>query len=101
MKSLFKKGSKVKVCVGKDKGKTGEIIEINRFKNLAKVKGANMQKKHKKATKENKGGIISKEGFIHLSNLKNFEENKKGKNNDTKTKRQVQKRDYPKLNDKA
>ena len=79
MKSLFKKGSKVKVCVGKDKGKTGEIIEINRFRNLAKVKGTNMQKKHKKATKENKGGIISKEGFIHLSNLKNFEENKKGK----------------------
>ena len=54
MKNLFKKGSKVKVCVGKDKGKTGEIIEINRFRNLAKVKGANMQKKHKKATKENK-----------------------------------------------
>ena len=79
MKSLFKKGSKVKVCVGKDKGKTGEIIEINRFRNLAKVKGSNMQKKHKKATKENKGGIITKEGFIHLSNLKNFEENKKGK----------------------
>ena len=79
MKSLFKKGSKVKVCVGKDKGKTGEIIEINRFRNLAKVKGANMQIKHKKATKENKGGIISKEGFIHLSNLKNFQENKKRK----------------------
>ena len=101
MKNLFKKGSKVKVCVGKDKGKTGEIIEINRFRNLAKVKGANMQKKHKKATKENKGGIISKEGFIHLSNLKNFEENKKEKNNDTKTKREIQKRDYSKLNDKA
>ena len=79
MKNLFKKGMKVKVCVGKDKGKTGEIIEINRFRNLAKVKDVNMQKKHKKATKENKGGIISKEGFIHLSNLKNFEENKKGK----------------------
>ena len=77
MKSLFKKGSKVKVCVGKDKGKTGEIIEINRFRNLAKVKGANMHKKHKKATKENKGGIINKEGFIHLSNLKNFKESKK------------------------
>ena len=61
------------------KSPIGEIIEINRFRNLAKVKGANMQKKHKKATKENKGGIISKEGFIHLSNLKNFEENKKGK----------------------
>ena len=78
MKSLFKKGMKVKVCVGKDKGKTGEIIEINRFRNLAKVKDVNMQKKHKKATKENKGGIVSKENFIHLSNLSIF--NTKNKN---------------------
>ena len=79
MKNLFKKGMKVRVCVGKDKGKTGEIIEINRFRNLAKVKDVNMQKKHKKATKENKGGIITKEGYIHLSNLKNTTEVKKGK----------------------
>jgi len=79
MKNLFKKGMKVKVCVGKDKGKTGEIIEINRFRNLAKVKDVNMQKKHKKATKENKGGIINKEGYVHLSNLKNTTELKKGK----------------------
>ena len=79
MKNLFKKGLKVKVCVGKDKGKTGEIIEINRFRNLANVKEVNMQKKHKKATKENKGGIITKEGYVHLSNLKNTEEIKKGK----------------------
>ena len=79
MKSMFKKGMKVKVCVGKDKGKTGEIIEINRFRNLAKVKDVNMQKKHKKATKENKGGIITKEGYVHLSNLKNTTEIKKGK----------------------
>ena len=76
---FLKKGTKVKICVGKDKGKDGEIIEINRSRFLAKVKGVNMLKKHKKATKENKGGIITKEGFIHLSNLKNFEENKKGK----------------------
>ena len=75
----FKKGMKVKVCVGKDKGKTGEIIEINRIRNLAKVKEVNMLKKHKKPTKENKGGIITKEGFIHLSNLKNVEETKKVK----------------------
>ncbi len=75
----LKKGTKVKVCVGKDKGKTGEIIEINRVRNLAKVKAVNMVKKHKKPTKENKGGIITKEGFIHLSNLKNFQENKKVK----------------------
>ena len=79
MKNLFKKGMKVKICVGKDKGKTGEIIEINRFRNLAKVKDVNMQKKHKKATKENKGGIITKEGYVHLSNLKNTAEIKKGK----------------------
>ena len=79
MKNLFKKGMKVKVCVGKDKGKTGEIIEINRVRNLAKVKDVNMQKKHKKATKENKGGIITKEGYVHLSNLKNTTEIKKGK----------------------
>ena len=79
MKNLFKKGMKVKICVGKDKGKTGDIIEINRFRNLAKVKDVNMQKKHKKATKENKGGIITKEGYVHLSNLKNTTEIKKGK----------------------
>ena len=76
---LLKKGMKVKVCVGKDKGKSGEIIEINRVRNLAKVKAVNMVKKHKKPTKENKGGIISKESFIHLSNLKNLTENKKVK----------------------
>ena len=83
MKNLYKKGMKVKILVGKDKGKSGEIIEINRFRNLAKVKEVNMQKKHKKATKENKGGIISKEGYIHLSNLKNLDlkknKNKEGK----------------------
>ena len=73
---LLKKGMKVKVCVGKDKGKTGEIIEINRVKDLAKVKDVNMLKKHKKPTKEDKGGIVTKEGFIHLSNLKNLEEKK-------------------------
>ena len=67
---LLKKGEKVRVIVGKDRGKNGEIIEIDRVRNLAKVKEVNMQKKHKKATKENKGGIITKEGFIHMSNLK-------------------------------
>ncbi len=71
---LLKKGMKVKVCVGKDKGKSGEIIEINRVRELAKVKEVNMLKKHKKATKENKGGIVTKEGYIHLSNLKKLED---------------------------
>ena len=76
---LLKKGTKVKVCVGKDKGKTGEIIEIVRSRQLAKVKDVNMLKKHKKPTKENKGGIITLEGFIHLSNLKHLENNKETK----------------------
>tara|TARA_Y100000817_G_scaffold135029_1_gene105774 strand:+ start:387 stop:632 length:246 start_codon:yes stop_codon:yes gene_type:complete len=70
---ILKKGEKVKVCVGKDKGKSGEIIEIDRSRDLAKVKAINMLKKHKKPTKENKGGIITKEGFIHLSNLQKLE----------------------------
>ena len=73
----LKKGEKVRVFVGKDKGKDGEIIEINRSRNLAKVKAVNMQKKHKKPTKENKGGVVSKEGFIHLSNLKKIDDTKK------------------------
>ena len=76
---FLKKGMKVKVCVGKDKGKTGEIIEIVRSRQLAKVKDVNMLKKHKKPTKENKGGIITIEGFIHLSNLKHLENNKETK----------------------
>jgi large subunit ribosomal protein L24 len=73
---ILKKGNQVKVLVGKDKGKTGEIIEINRKQNLIKVKSINMIKKHLKPTKENKGGIISKESFIHYSNVKNLEAKK-------------------------
>ena len=76
---FLKKGIKVKVLAGKDKGKDGEIIQIDRARELAKVKSLNMVKKHKKATKENKGGIISKEAFIHLSNLKKMEDTKKTK----------------------
>ena len=67
---MIKKGYKVKVLVGKDKKKEGEVIEIDRANNQAKVKEINMVKKHVKTTKEKKGGIISKESFIHLSNLK-------------------------------
>ena len=67
---MLKKGTQVKVITGKDKGKTGEIIEINRKKQMIKVKSINMIKKHLKPTKENKGGIISKESFIHQSNIK-------------------------------
>ncbi len=67
---MIKKGLKVRVLTGKDKKKEGEVIEIDRANNRAKVKEINMVKKHVKTTKEKKGGIISKESFIHLSNLK-------------------------------
>tara|TARA_Y100001970_G_C14218051_1_gene850857 strand:- start:1283 stop:1534 length:252 start_codon:yes stop_codon:yes gene_type:complete len=66
---MIKKGAKVKVLIGKDKKKEGEIIEIDRSNNRAKVKGLNLVKKHLKTTKEKKGGIISKENFINISNL--------------------------------
>ena len=66
----IKKGNKVKILVGKDKNKEGEIIEINRPGFKAKVKGLNLVKKHVKTTKEKKGGIFEKENFIHISNLK-------------------------------
>ena len=66
---MIKKGTKVKVLVGKDKNKDGEVMEIDRPNNRAKVKGINMVKKHVKTTKEKKGGIVSKENFIHLSNI--------------------------------
>ncbi len=66
---MIKKGSKVKVLIGKDKKKEGEIIEIDRPRNRAKVKGLNLIKKHMKTTKEKKGGIITKENFINISNL--------------------------------
>ena len=73
---MIKKGLKVKIISGKDKNKDGEIIEIDRQNNRAKVKGINMVKKHVKTTKEKKGGIISKENFIHISNLVDFEQKK-------------------------
>ena len=66
----LKKGNLVKVLTGKDKNKSGEIIEVINRLNKAKVKGINIVKKHLKTTKEKKGGIISKENYIHISNLK-------------------------------
>ena len=65
----IRKGMSVKILAGKDKKKEGEIIEIDKSSNRAKVKGINIVKKHVKTTKEKKGGIISKEDFIHISNL--------------------------------
>ena len=66
---MIKKGAKVKILVGKDKNKEGEVIEIDRSNYRAKIKDINMVKKHVKTTKEKKGGIFSKENFIHISNL--------------------------------
>ena len=71
---MIKKGLKVKVLSGKDRKKEGEVIEIDRSKNRAKVQGINIVKKHVKTTKEKKGGIVSKESFIHISNLKLIDE---------------------------
>ena len=70
---MIKKGNQVEILSGKDRGKKGEVIEILRNKNKAKVKGINFIKKHEKTTKEKKGGIISKENFIHISNLKSLD----------------------------
>ena len=92
---MIKKGLKVKILAGKDKKKEGEVIEIDRSKNRAKVKELNMIKKHVKTTKEKKGGIVSKENFIHISNLAVFDEKnklikpkiRKSLKNDTKIKR--------------
>jgi len=84
MKNIIKKGNQVEVLSGKDKGKKGEVIEILRTSYRAKVKGINIVKKHTKTTKEKKGGIISKENFIHISNLKNLETKDKKKNIEVK-----------------
>ena len=84
MKNTIKKGNQVEVIYGKDKGKKGEVIEILRFKNRAKVKGINIVKKHEKTTKEKKGGIISKENFIDISNLRNLTESKNVKKESSK-----------------
>ena len=74
---MIKKGLKVKILTGKDKNKEGEIIEIDRKKSRVKVKGICIVKKHVKTTKEKKGGIVSKENYIHMSNLKIMENKKK------------------------
>ena len=83
----IKKGTQIKVLSGKDKGKTGEVLEIDRKNERLKVKSINMIKKHLKPTKENKGGIVSKENFIHISNIKNIDNKKKIE----KTKKEIKK----------
>ena len=81
---MIKKGLKVRVLSGRDKKKEGEVIEIDRLNNRAKVKDINMVKRHVKTTKEKKGGIFSKESFIHLSNLKLIDEKIKTKKTEAK-----------------
>ena len=81
---MIKKGLKVKILTGKDKSKEGEIIEIDRPNNRAKVKDINMVKKHVKTTKEKKGGIFSKENFIHISNLSLIDTKQKAKKKEAK-----------------
>ena len=81
---MIKKGLKVKILAGKDKNKDGEVIEIDRPNNRAKVKGINIVKKHTKTTKEKKGGIFDKENFIHISNLSIVADNKKIKKDEIK-----------------
>ena len=76
---MIKKGIKVKILTGKDKKKEGEVIEIDRPNNRAKVKGMNIVKKHIKTTKEKKGGIIEKENFLNISNLAIVDTKKKEK----------------------
>ena len=76
---MIKKGIKVKILTGKDKKKEGEVIEIDRPNNRAKVKGINIIKKHIKTTKEKKGGIVEKENFLNMSNLAIIDTKKKEK----------------------
>ena len=76
---MIKKGLKVRILTGRDKKKEGDVIEIDRVNNRAKVQGINIVKKHIKTTKEKKGGIVSKESFIHISNLKLVDEKVKKK----------------------
>ena len=81
---MIKKGLKVQVLTGKDKKKEGEVIEIDRINNRAKVKEINMVKKHVKTTKEKKGGIVEKENFINISNLATIESKTKEKKSEIK-----------------
>ena len=81
---MIKKGLKVKVLSGKDRNKEGEVIEIDRSNNRAKIKDINMVKKHVKTTKEKKGGVFSKESFIHISNLRLIDEKIKNKKKEAK-----------------
>jgi large subunit ribosomal protein L24 len=69
MAAKIRKGDKVVVLTGRDKGRTGEVVEVRPAENRALVRGINMVKRHQRQTPQQEGGIISKEGPVHLSNL--------------------------------
>ena len=69
MAARVRKGDKVVVLTGRDKGRTGEVIEVRPIADRALVRGINMVKRHQKQTQAQEGGIISKESPIHLSNI--------------------------------
>ena len=69
MAAKIKKGDKVVVLAGRDKGRTGEVIQVNPTEERALVRGVNMVQRHQKPQGVNEGGIVSKEAPIHLSNL--------------------------------
>ncbi len=69
MAAKIRKGDKVIVLAGRDKGRTGEVIEVRPGEERALVRGINMVKRHQRQTAQQEGGIISKESPIHLSNL--------------------------------
>lgn len=69
MAAKIRKGDKVIVISGRDKGRTGEVVEVRPDDNRAVVRGVNMVKRHQKQTAQQEGGIISKELPIHISNI--------------------------------
>jgi large subunit ribosomal protein L24 len=69
MAAKIRKGDKVVVIAGRDKGRTGEVIEVRPAQGRALVRGIHMVKRHQRQTAQQEGGIISKEGSVHLSNL--------------------------------
>jgi large subunit ribosomal protein L24 len=69
MAAKIRKGDKVVVITGRDKGRTGEVIEVRPSEGRALVRGVHMVKRHQRQTPQQEGGIISKEGSVHLSNL--------------------------------
>jgi large subunit ribosomal protein L24 len=69
MAAKIRKGDKVVLLSGRDKGRTGEVVEVRPAANRAVVRGINMVKRHQRQTAQQEGGIISKEGTVHLSNL--------------------------------